>query len=445
MLIHTYAHVYREYLSTKGSLTEYIADSDRPLKFTNAHLDPFEPDRVWLTFYPKSTGNGYEGAPEVIGVSINVDGLCYKVTAGYITDRTKSAGGALVGGNYGYKNTSPLGTTSINGFSLAVAEAFVPKSAPVASANKPKPVVASQPRSQPIAKPVALTTTSSSSSSSSTAMATKKPTSKPSPPLKAAPVVAKKPTVAVAKPAIKLPIKKLSPSSSSSSPAPKAKPSPTPQVSEKKAVVKPSSPSLPKFSFGIPNDAFKTKPSSPAQSSSSSQPSEKGAMAKIDPKKAAQQKAEQTKKEAEEKKLAATEKAKLELQQKKDAERKAKQEKELKLATEKKAKEDEIKKKKSGTTKQMAPTPVSSSSSSSSSLPKNLVSIITKSKGNVSKVEEAIMQFNDGKIQNEQFCKAVIGAMGSTDAAVGVLPDIIGALPRGDRKSKLNQYYQQQL
>ena len=96
VLIHTYAHVYREYLSTKGSLTEYIADSDRPLKFTNAHLDPFEPDRVWLTFYPKSTGNGYEGAPEVIGVSINVDGLCYKVTAGYITDRTKSAGGACL-------------------------------------------------------------------------------------------------------------------------------------------------------------------------------------------------------------------------------------------------------------------------------------------------------------------------------------------------------------
>jgi membrane protein involved in colicin uptake len=170
-------------------------------------------------------------------------------------------------------------------------------------------------------------------------------------------------------------------------------------------------------------------------------------MAKIDPKKAAQQKAEQAKKEAEEKKLAAAEKAKLELQQKKDAERKVKQEKELKLAAEKKAKEDEIKKKKSGTTKQMAPTPVSSSSSSSSSssLPKNLVSVITKSKGNVSKVEEAIKQFNDGKIQNEQFCKAVIGAMGSTDAAVGVLPDIIGALPRGDRKSKLNQYYQQQL
>ena len=86
MLIHTYAHVYREYLSTKGSLTEYIADSDRPLKFTNAHLDPFEPDRVWLTFYPKSTGNGYEGAPEVIGVSINVDGLNILLTRLFIID-----------------------------------------------------------------------------------------------------------------------------------------------------------------------------------------------------------------------------------------------------------------------------------------------------------------------------------------------------------------------
>ena len=133
-------------------------------------------------------------------------------------------------------------------------------------------------------------------------------------------------------------------------------------------------------------------------------------------------------------------------QKAKEAEKKAKAaEKKIKEA-EKKVKEDEVKKKKSGATKQMAPTPVSSSSSSSSSsLPKNLVSVITKSKGNVSKVEEAIKQFNDGKIQNEQFCKAVIGAMGSTDAAVGVLPDIIGALPRGDRKSKLNQYYQQQL
>ena len=71
--------------------------------------------------------------------------------------------------------------------------------------------------------------------------------------------------------------------------------------------------------------------------------------------------------------------------------------------------------------------------------------MIMKYKGDVSKVENAVKQFNDNKIQNEKFCREIIAAMGNIDAAVAVLPDIIGSLPRGDRKSKLNQYFQQQL
>ena len=84
-----------------------------------------------------------------------------------------------------------------------------------------------------------------------------------------------------------------------------------------------------------------------------------------------------------------------------------------------------------------------SNTPTSSSLPKNLVNIVIRNNGNVSKVETAMKLFSEGKINNEKFCKDIVAALGNVDAAVAVLPDIIGALPRSDRKSKLNQYFQQ--
>ena len=161
---------------------------------------------------------------------------------------------------------------------------------------------------------------------------------------------------------------------------------------------------------------------------------------KVIAKKEAPEKAARTKKEAEEKKLAADRK-KMEAQQKKEAELQLKKERELKVAADKKARVEQAKQMKLDSKKAVA----APASPVSSSLPKNLVAIIAKNKGDVAKVETAIKQFNEGKIQNEKFCKDIVDSMGNIDAAVAVLPDIIGSLPRGDRKSTLNQYFQQQL
>ena len=416
----------KEFLATKGCLTDYIADSDIPLKFSNVHLDPFEPDRIWLTFYPKSSNKAYKGAPEVIGVSINIDGLCYKVTAGYIIDRTKSIGSALVGGTYGYKNTSPLGIKSINSISLTIAEAFVSKSATPMKMT-PSPMAASKPKDTDTSKPITTSSsvTLSNSRSPTPSVASSKPESSPISfsPSSSAPPATKKP--APKRPQQIAKIQNIAPKT-----LPKQKSIPSLPSSFSKSSNSTKSQSFLKFSFLAPQ-----VPTSKTVNKQSDM--------KIDTKKVIEGKKMNVMKAQEktiERKKLATDKKNLEVHRKKEAEFRLREGNDLKLKAELKVKKS----------KEKFPTPEKIKSETNSRIPvstlsKNVVSIITKYKGDVSKVENAVKQFNDNKIQNEKFCREIIGAMGNIDAAVAVLPDIIGSLPRGDRKSKLNQYFQQQL
>ena len=429
----------KEFLGTKGSLTNYIADSDVPLKFSNAHLDPFEPDRVWLTFYPKSVRKEYKGAPEVIGVSINNDGLCYKVTAGYISDRSKSIRGALVGGDYGYRYTSPLSTKSIRGLSLAIAEAFVPKSTTNTKATQK---LSQPPRgSSPPSSSVGLNPKSSSSSVAAPkakVSTAKRADKKPSVPVKTSMKPAVNATSTV-EPSL-MPKK-------TASPAP-SKPPPKSASSSSSLVT------LPKFSFGR-----STATSEPVKQSLSTAKMETKGENKKDTKgraliakKNTEKQDMNTRKEAKEKANArarkeAPEKQRIAgkikdtTQQKTEAMIRNKKAKDLGSLTDRKAKEREEKRKQLDRSRTKSEVSIPASSS----LSKKLVTIIIENNGNVSKVETAVKLFLEDKIQNEKFCKEIIAGMGSVDAAVAVLPDIIGSLPRSDRKSKLNQYFQQQL
>lgn len=91
------------------------------------------------------------------------------------------------------------------------------------------------------------------------------------------------------------------------------------------------------------------------------------------------------------------------------------------------------------------PPSTSSQSQVSSNLPKSVAALITKNGGDMGMVNVAVANFADGKSTNERFCQDMIKAMGSSDAAVAVIPDIIGTLSRGERKSRLFEYFNQQL
>ena len=59
-------------------------------------------------------------------------------------------------------------------------------------------------------------------------------------------------------------------------------------------------------------------------------------------------------------------------------------------------------------------------------------------------VESAVKSFIKGEIPAEILYKDMSIALGSKDAAFSVLPDIVGSLPRGDKKTSLNSFYQNQ-
>ena len=60
------------------------------------------------------------------------------------------------------------------------------------------------------------------------------------------------------------------------------------------------------------------------------------------------------------------------------------------------------------------------------------------------KVEAAVKAFLNSEIPTEILYKDIASALGSKDKAFLVLPDIIGSLPRGDKKTALNSFYQNQ-
>ena len=82
-----------------------------------------------------------------------------------------------------------------------------------------------------------------------------------------------------------------------------------------------------------------------------------------------------------------------------------------------------------------------------STIPKNVQNLVTKNGGDIVKVDAAVKNFvTNSKCSNENFCRDVIAAMGNDkDAAIAIIPDLIGTMPRNERKSNLFAYVNQQL
>ena len=60
------------------------------------------------------------------------------------------------------------------------------------------------------------------------------------------------------------------------------------------------------------------------------------------------------------------------------------------------------------------------------------------------KVESSVKAYLNSEIPTEILYKDISSALGSKDKAFLVLPDIVGSLPRGDKKTALNSFYQNQ-
>ena len=62
----------------------------------------------------------------------------------------------------------------------------------------------------------------------------------------------------------------------------------------------------------------------------------------------------------------------------------------------------------------------------------------------VEAIDNALVKYNEGSLTAEDTYRQLIASLDSKDAAFAVFPDVIGSLPRGEKKSALNRYYQQQ-
>lgn len=102
------------FLKAVGGFDFESAFPDANPEWHHFRVDPFEPNRVWMTargrgtntgegtnpLFKKPTGKGYVNPPQACSVTINEDGLVTQYTIGYVMDRTVGNTGGL-GGIYG--------------------------------------------------------------------------------------------------------------------------------------------------------------------------------------------------------------------------------------------------------------------------------------------------------------------------------------------------------
>ena len=96
--------------------------------------------------------------------------------------------------------------------------------------------------------------------------------------------------------------------------------------------------------------------------------------------------------------------------------------------------------------KAAAPAPVTAPLAKSKSLSQNAVKVLTNTGAQpaaISRVDEAVDKYLAGSIGPEGLYQAVKAAVGNS-SVFSVFPDVVGSLPRGERKSKLNEWFQSQ-
>lgn len=105
-----------EFIQYQRQYNFQIALPDLKCNQYNFEIDSYEADRVWLIVQAqgnmendltknnnvilKNTNRRYDGPPEAVSVSINDEGLCYKITSGYVLDKSLGNTNGL-GGNEG--------------------------------------------------------------------------------------------------------------------------------------------------------------------------------------------------------------------------------------------------------------------------------------------------------------------------------------------------------
>lgn len=65
------------------------------------------------------------------------------------------------------------------------------------------------------------------------------------------------------------------------------------------------------------------------------------------------------------------------------------------------------------------------------------------SESTIGEIDQALIDFNNGKLSSDQLYSATTQVLRSKDKAFEVLPYLVGSLPRGPRKTALNNFYQQ--
>ena len=71
------------------------------------------------------------------------------------------------------------------------------------------------------------------------------------------------------------------------------------------------------------------------------------------------------------------------------------------------------------------------------------ITSVTSDPTAVTKIDAALKGFETNTVGTESLFKTIVTVLGSKDDALAVLPYCIGSLPRGDQKTSLNNYYQQ--
>jgi hypothetical protein len=389
----------KEFLRNGEALVSYVKDLDADL--FNAHVDPFEPDRLWIS--ARFKGKGFDSAPEVMSFHFEPNGLCYRASVGYIADRTQGNGGNL-GGLYGYlksqgKTKSFLETTTVSDLVLSLKESLFPARSPASS--QPLPSSSSDAASPKAVAPKPIVATNSKINPEATAQANKEAKIKTE--------VEKRKALALAS---------------------KPKPVPAPAVAKTLPAQKASSSAA--GGGGGGGGGGVAVPAKVAPAPSPAMKPKVNQEAKIQEEKVAREKAQRN----------ATMKA--------EAEAKAKAKAKSSPLPAKPTSPPLINKAaltKTANANATSKSPLAGSKNSSPTyLTPNLASIIMKKTSNARApelIERALDRVLNGKATSETFCREVSSAMGSKDAAAAVLPDIIGSLPRGEIKSSIFTYFQQ--
>jgi len=411
----------KDFLRNGEGLASYVKDLD-PRLF-NVHVDPFEPDRIWVS--ARFTGNGYSSAPEVLSFQFDPTGLCYRASVGYIADRLQGSG-SNVGGQYDYlqaqgKPKSWLETKTLDDLLIAAQESLFPATKAVTIVSTPKPVLSPDSSADKVAasKPVTVVKAVAPAAVAKIASSAVKSTAVK----KLVPSVAKRAaavqevvsasktfrtTKVVAAPAKAVPAAtkvvvapvKAAPATTKVVAVPsKAAPAATKVVAAPskaapaatKVVVAPvkAAPTPTKVVAGLVKPVVPAKPAAPIVNA-------------------------------------------------------------VKVAADKLA-SDKVVLEKVNTAKASNMAASSTDDKKSVTLEfisGNLAMTIMKNTNNARAPElinVTVRKVLAGQTNIEAFFKEVISAMGSRDSASAVLPDIIGSLPRGDIKSKLFQYFQQVL